>query len=214
MKKIIVVVASAMLLMAAVSQADISVNLGIIGGILNHGGTAYPADLWAGGGLMQLVWTAVGSAYSPSQISNPAGEEPGALPGYYILWSGTLGDINVWPDDQDGSVDYLDSDVGGANINAGWIYARVFEIALPVEGTWYASSLIYDTSAFNESTNVPKPLPDDIDVTQGPNSFFDDGAQAMMVPLDHGQVTLVPEPSTLALALAGVGLLVYRRFRK
>lgn len=210
MKKLITIVAALLVVGTMTVQASISINLGITGGFLDHNGTTYPADLWAGGGLMQLIWSTV-NAYSPSQISNPAGEEPGVLPGYVILWSGTLGNVDTWPDDQDGANSYDDTDVGG-NILAGYLYARVFETALPVEGTWYASSLIYDSSTAPTNGSSLPDLP--IDMTEGTDSFFADPPGARLQPLDHGQVTLVPEPSTLLLALAGVGMLVYRRFRK
>ncbi|MBU1695205.1 MAG: PEP-CTERM sorting domain-containing protein [Verrucomicrobia bacterium] len=209
MKKMVMIVVAVMLFTAVASQATISVNLAIFGSFLDHGGTAWPADEWAGGGLMQLIWSTV-SAYSPS-YGTPGGD-PVNLPGYYTLWSDTLGDISTWSDDHDGGLDYSNADVGGNNIHAGYIYARVFEIAIPVKDTWYASSLIYDTSGFAQQTNIPKPSADPIDMNDGTDSWYDAGNGFRLQPLDHGQV--IPEPSTLALALAGLGLLVYRRFRK
>jgi hypothetical protein len=211
MKKKAIVVAAALLFVAVAAQADITLALNINGAFLNHGGTAYPGDLWAGGGLMQLIWSTVNN-YSPSQISNPAGEEPHGLSGwYYVLWSGTLGDISGWSADHDGGNRYYDSDVGSQNIMAGYIYARVFDIAVPTQNTWYASSLIIAASSVN--TNMANP-DTALDMNEGTDSWYDGDLNARLQPLDHGQVTLVPEPSTLALALAGISLLVYRRFRK
>lgn len=208
MKKIITIVVAA-LFMTGIARGDISVALNVLSGVfLNHGGTSLN-DMWGGGGLMQLIWSTV-PEYSPS--TTPVGGQPGVIANYWVLWSGTIGPPEEWANDHDGGVNYSNADVGGNNINAGYIYARVFEIASPVIGTWYASSLIYSTANFGQATNIPPPVPDAVDMTDGTDSWYDTDLGFRLQPLDHGQV--VPEPSTLALALAGVGLLVYRRLRK
>ena len=113
---------------------------------------------------------------------------------------------------------YMNSHVGGNNINAGYIYARIFESAVPALDTWYASSAIYNTSLFAvrpPPVGDPLPAPSEIDVVSGAPGVIvgtGDFEGVQFNQMNDGQV--VPEPSTLLLALAGAGLLVYRRFRK
>lgn len=206
MKKVIAVVL--MLCLAGVgARAALTIDLGIAGGLLVHNGTSWPADELPGGVLFQLIWS-IYNAYSPS--TTPIGGKPGVLPGYWIVFETFLPGSSNWPDDHDGTKTYQDSDVGGNNINAGYMYARVFESGTPVIGTWYASSKIYDTSTFNTNPMLP---PSSLDITyDAPGGWFDPDIGAWFLPLNHGQV--VPEPATWAMGLMGLGLLVYRRLRK
>ncbi|MBP7829356.1 MAG: PEP-CTERM sorting domain-containing protein [Kiritimatiellae bacterium] len=218
------------LLACSVANADISVELNTaVGALMVHGGTTFDADALPAGSMIQLVWSTL-NAYSPSYTpylqSDAQGNnivQPGVGVNYWILWTGytpvsaTPGTIESAAD-IDGNFDYLNSHVGGNNVNAGYIYARIFDAAAPIVGTWYASSVIFDTSTFAvrpPAPGDPTPAPSAMDVVNGAPSTFEgtgDYEGVFFNPADHGQV--VPEPSTIMLALAGVGLLVYRRLRK
>ena len=209
MKKLVVAILTGMLAVVPFAGADISVNLTTaLGGLMIHNGTAFPGDLLPAGSLVHLVWSTANSygwtGWDGGSYTMPANS--------WIIFSGFSNQTGGWDVDLDGGANYGNAAVGGNNINAGYIYLRVFDSAAPAEGSWYASSLIYNTTSFGNSTNIPTPTPDQIEMTTGPGSTFDDGNGIYLLPLNQGQI--VPEPTTLALALAGLGLLVYRRFRK
>lgn len=219
MKKMMIVLLACLMASAGVVVADISINLTCAtGAMLIHNGTVYPGDQLAAGSMIQLIWslanayTASGNPVSQTDAQGNTIVQPTLFsPSTYLLWTGYIPGSS-WGADLDGTFDYDNADVGGNNVNAGYVYARVFDSANPSEGSWYASSLIYNTAGFAQATNVPKPTPDQVEMADGPGSTFDEGAGGYYLPLNQGQV--VPEPTTLALALAGLGLLVYRRFRK
>ncbi|MDA1043665.1 MAG: PEP-CTERM sorting domain-containing protein [Verrucomicrobia bacterium] len=101
-----------------------------------------------------------------------------------------------------------DSDVGGADVNAGFLYSILYATqSTPIIGTALAYSEIQDTSAMTDY-DPPAPAPpasaevDKIDFVGGP--VIDDGS--------HSQV--VPEPSTVALFALGLVTIAWRRWKK
>lgn len=222
------VVAVSLTLVAGGAVADISIVLNTdLGALMIHnGGTTYPDNALPSGSMIQVIWSTVnayagsGTPFAQSDAQGNNIVQPSMIgSGYYLLWTGYT-PVSANPGtiesgaDIDGNFDYDNADVGGNNINSGYLYVRIFEAADPALGTWYASSQIYNTSTFAVRPPPPgDPIPAAtfVDVCDSAPSAIEEGG-GFWNQANHGQV--VPEPSTMALALAGVGLLIYRRFRK
>lgn len=188
--------------LVASSNASISVNFTTLtGAVANPGGTT-AGDLFTGSGTIQLIWSTI-NAYSS------ASEGGGVDSGYYILWSGTLTG-GFTSDDLDGIVDYTNANVGGNNVNAGYIYGRVFDSTTITLSSYYANSGIFSTAGFADASGSPKPTPNLVDLIDSPTSVYDGDFGAYMLPMN---LNVVPEPSVLAfLGLGGLALAARRRF--
>lgn len=200
--KLITIIVS--LLLAYQAKATISVNFdSVAGGVANTGGTTL-ADLFSGSSLLQLIWSPV-DAYS---VLNPIAGVVDS--GYFILWSGTISGGVVGGDADSGAV-YSNANVGGANINNGFIYGRVFSSTAPIAGDYYAQGeRISTASPFPDASSIPTPPPGQLELVSGAGAVFDSENGLFMLPLNN---PIVPEPSVLAfLGLGGLALAARRRF--
>ena len=204
MKKITGIVSLACLMAASVSYGGISITYG----------TATALKLWDGASLVnlpvnslvQLVWSA------DSSVAIPTGTVPGAAEQYgdgdYVLFSKGTTALGGFTDTQmDASAVYQNSNVGGQNILNGYVYVLVFGSSSPIVGSYYGvSSLAFPLN--NVEVGTPPPLPNNIAVSSiGVIGPVANGGQGF-------QVQAVPEPSTVALLLVGIGLVAFRRFSR
>ncbi|MFH1184546.1 MAG: PEP-CTERM sorting domain-containing protein [Chloroflexota bacterium] len=157
----------------------------------------------AAGSLVQLIWSA-DAAYHPA-IANQLDSAGYLTSGDYILFQGGSPTALAWGGDLDGTVNYNSSQVGGAPLPSGWVYARVFDTnASPQINTWfYQTPLI---QVVNQATNVPAPLPDIVDVAPGGGSGPGGGSVMDM--------QVIPEPASLAIFGFGLVSMVMWRLRK
>lgn len=194
----------ATLIITSQSNATISVNFdSVAGGVASTGGTSL-GDLYGGSSLLQLIWSSV-NAYSSD---NAVGGSVDA--GYFILWSGTFSG-GVVGGDADGGAVYSNADVGGSNINAGYIYGRVFTSTSPILGEYFGQSALVSTaSPFPDASSNPTPPPGQLDLISGPSIVYDGPNDLFMLPMN---IEIVPEPSVLAfVGLGGLALAARRRF--
>jgi hypothetical protein len=96
---------------------------------------------------------------------------------------------------------FTNSDVGGNNINSGYLYSRIIENSSPDPNTYYWQSVItgpgltvYDE--MNPATEIAHVTAPNPPVTSTCN------------------LPMVPEPGTMGLVLAGLGMIALRRFRR
>lgn len=194
------VVIFSILLLGGSAQASISVNLKKTFNIwADSGGTVLPV-----GSLVHLVWSADDVYSAPTGGSIPSVGDQYAG-GDYLLFSAATTATSGWSGDFDGSATYNNGNVGGANINLGYVYAFVFQDGVPQAGDWYARSAMI-TGLGDASLPTPPP-PDSLDVS--PSSVA-----RMVVHPASGGYQVVPEPSTVGLLLVGIGLVAARRFRR
>ena len=192
MKKITTLVAA--FAAATVASADISVNFAASGsGLLLAGETAPSGSTVLGAGnLVQLVWSASNAGY---QSDNLGLSLVGA--GETILATATTtfgGNFNA------GSGVYGDSDVGGADINTGYFFARVFDSATPVANAYFLEMGI-EGSSLTEYSNLDA------------GSVYSDSLNDIgFTAIDAQGTRVIPEPATIGLlGIAGAGLYAARR---
>jgi len=192
MKKITTLVAA--FAAATVASADISVNFAASGsGLLLAGETAPSGSTVLGAGnLVQLVWSASNAGYQSDDLGLSlvgAGET--------ILATATTtfgGNFNA------GSGVYGDSDVGGADINTGYFFARVFDSATPVADAYFLEMGI-EGSSLTEYSNLDA------------GSVYSDSLNDIgFTAIDAQGTRVIPEPATIGLlGIAGAGLYAARR---
>ena len=188
------------------SRADIAYQLAA-SGTFDDGGSfaAGPyADL---GFLYQAIW-------GPSAPTEAATEGGGVESGHFVLFSSYAGTPiagyaenfgYIYYSDQPASAtQHNDSDVGGADINNGFVYFRLFDTAAANAGDRYYQSTPIATSGLPDVDLSSPPIPPSGIV--GLNATG--GAKVAMTG------TVVPEPTTLALiALSGM-MIAIRRARR
>lgn len=184
MKKLFLLVAIVTAITHAV-QADITVTMrNTFGCSYPNASTALPSNA-----LVQLIWS-VDNAYAApleGQIEAPAGD--------YVLFSGLTTIPGGYNTDMDGSVLYTDANVGNHNIGAGYLYIYIYQDSVPNVGDFYGRSPIVDTTISGTMTNIVNLSPSSKNV------------------LNTYTVGIVPEPSSIALLLIGLGLVGYRKLR-
>jgi hypothetical protein len=177
------------------SHADIAFQVAS-SGIYQTGGS------WAGGPwteagfLYQAIWSDL--APDMSHVATPGGGTAnGQGANEFVLFSRasvhSYGYVQ-YADTPSSDTQKRDSDVGGNNINAGYLYFRLFSTAAPVGGDKYYESAAVDTA--NDLVDIDLDgvfSPGDI----SPINATGGGPQATNRP--------IPEPTTLALlALSGL----------
>jgi len=193
MKKIISGIIG-IVLVAGLASADLGVSF-----YNNQVGVQDGAGNFLVGTTMQLIWSpteaiTVAGLYdvTPLAIRGESDGEDG-----FVLATGSTENYGFWST-MDGL--YTSTDVGGANINTGYFYVRVFnnntsdfvDFAME-EGANYVYSST-DTSTTYSENAIP-----------GPNSSVINTNQ-------NATTTTVPEPGTFGLmGLAGLGLFMARR---
>ncbi|MBN2164335.1 MAG: PEP-CTERM sorting domain-containing protein [Pontiellaceae bacterium] len=194
MKKTIVL---AMLGIASVASADIAVDIVNSAGFLKAGETAPSGTaVLPTGTLVQLIWSASAAGYQTDNLNATllnAGE--------YLLFSGNAND--VWGKFSLGTAVAGDDMVGGADINSGYFYARIFDTA---DGAIGSSFLELGLQGSDLMEYVPGPPPDGTTIY---SSSFNDTA---WTAIDSQGTTVIPEPATIGLVgVAGLGLFLARK---
>ena len=131
------------LLMHSTVSADISVNFNNQAVGIASGGVT-PSDAVPMGSLMQLIWAATGSELDSSNAFNNQVGAGKSLSGEYILDEQVT--INAFGFYGPNTGVYSDADVGGADINSGYIYLRAFDSAQG--GDFVRDFFEVDTSAW------------------------------------------------------------------
>ena len=156
------------------------------------------------GAKIQLIWSANGIT---TQLNQPAQVAGGArLAGEYLLNEGITEtvdghiDFGLW--NTIGGV-YTNANVGGANINAGYFFTRIFASADGSVGEYFLDTGEVDASLYVYDSQLP-------------STIYSDNAVPGPSPLDLNSrgtlVVAVPEPATFSLiAIAGLGAFFMRR---
>ena len=185
MKKLFLL-AALMAVAVPVAWADVTVTM------RNSSGCYYPTstDKLPAGAFVQLIWSLDNAYATPldGAIDSPAGD--------FVLFSGTTVSDGGYTNDMDGSVFYTDANVGGNPINSGYLYIYIYQDGTPQFGDFYGRSSIVATSP-GILTNLVNIAP----AVSGKNV------------LSTYTVGIVPEPSSIALLLVGLGLIGYRKLR-
>jgi hypothetical protein len=194
MKKSVIVAVLA--IAACVSYADLNVGFRASEGFYEHTGATSIVPAGSGDSLLvQLLAspdTTQDQAYAgETHYLDPTGNDVWLMD---YVWTEGTGEGSEWANFP--SQQYL-----GGTYNDGWyIYARIFESDSPVAGTWYFAG----PADLQQDTTVPPGTPQDYNMNSGPG-FGDTPDQ---------QVAVIPEPSTIMLALVGCLPIVARIIRR
>tara|TARA_E500000178_G_C17016809_1_gene753418 strand:+ start:682 stop:1275 length:594 start_codon:yes stop_codon:yes gene_type:complete len=185
----------ALVAIASIATADISVETLSNVGLLKAGETAPSGTTVLDSGvLVQLVWTASSDGYQSGGL-----EADLANDGEIILTSGAAD--QSWGRFNFGGALYTDSDVGGADVNSGYFFARVFDSAAPAVGASFVEfgrqgPALSEFDAQNAATAYT-------------GNMNDLGNWAA---IDSQGTTVIPEPATIGLlGIASAGLFAARR---
>lgn len=207
MKKLIII-AAVVAAIAGVAKADLAVKW-FNDQIIVDDGSGGLAD----GALVQLLWSATGI-----QTSGGGGfaVQGGALlQGEYLLaqtttfgsGGATPPDFGLWAPTQG---IWFNSDVGGADINSGFFFTRIFNADGALGETFLDTGEV-DASAwvYDDGTGKVPPVPD-------PNTIYQlnaiPGPAFSTVLLDTNGSTVIPEPATVGLmGIAGLGMFLARK---
>ena len=188
------------------SRADIAYQLAA-DGTFADGGDFDNGPHAALGFLYQAIW-------GPSEPTGAATPGGGVESGHFVLFSSNastpitgytenFGYI-YYSDQAASATQHTDSDVGGANINDGFLYFRLFDTAAANGGDRYYQSTSIATSTLPDVDLSSPPIP--------PSGIVGLNATGGSPQAMTG--TVVPEPTTLALiALSGM-MIAIRRARR
>jgi len=187
-KKVITMAMVAMI--AGIAAADLAINWD------NANQPVY--DVGGSGGVgpfiesakIQLMWSATGAITTP-------GEYALLEPGEYALDTQVNGGYGLWAGF--GGI-YTSADVGGADINVGFFFTRVYE-ATGAGGEMFVDVALGDAADFVYSATDPL------------TTFTDNGLGGAPAWIDqNGTTVVIPEPATLGLmGIAGLGMFLARR---
>ena len=192
MKKIALI--SLVMLLSRVAMANISINL-TLSGYVNNG-----TDFLTSDRLVQFIWCQT----DPSSSSAVYGSAQYLASGEHLLWSSTTYTYGHSTSDMDSTMPpsgYDNSYAGGAAINSGYIFARVFGSSTVSASTKYYQSTAVAPTLLTYSALDPSSIIN-YNISSNPNT----SANLSMVT--------VPEPSTVGLLLLGAGLVALRRMRR
>ena len=190
MKKIISILIATSF--AGVAFADIAIELKNNGGVVTTDGTTN-----VGKAFVQLIWTA-----STPEAQAGIGATLGS--GEFLLNSliTTDGFAGTWSDQPIGVLTYVDADVGGADINDGYFFVRMFDNTATGLGDFYLQQYQQGIPLAESNPDVGAPPP-----PYNSNTFL--GGDLSL----GNQV--IPEPAVAALlGIFGGGLLITRRIFK
>lgn len=217
MKKNIFLAVMSCLMLTASAHADEGIRWRSYTYFLKVGGNPanYPADYIPADTLRLLIWSA-----SAPPVVDYAQSSTGIGAGEYILWSSAVDPLRAGDTVTSGGVFNFsatpivktDAAVGGNNINAGYIYSRIFSSVNPVAGSYYYQSLANFGPAITEYNAV------DLNTILAHNTT---SVEEVLELLDtnnptaqNGMYTVVPEPGSLLLAFPVLGVMAVRRMRR
>ena len=181
-------------LVAGVASAELDINFGndatAVAGV-GSGGTVDVGEV-----LGQLIWTA-------SVPTAQAGDNAALGTGEFLLAS-VLSPSGFWGTFDEGLSTYVDLDVGGADINAGYFLVRLFDDSAKAEDDWY---LQFDLAGpvLTEYDIVPRPTP------YLTANLMPGGSTIDLDDATYGYQA-IPEPTVAALlGIFGSSMLVGRR---
>jgi hypothetical protein len=180
---------------AGVASADLAVNAKNQTPLVREGFTEVgPGQGLEAGAYVQLLWSADNTGYQSDDLNDSllnAGE--------YLLREGYAGNVGLFNLTSDPA--FTSADVGGADINAGYFYARVFERGTVAPGDFFLEMGITGPTLTAYDPLVPTST-----------YSFNMGADLTEVWIDAQGTTVVPEPATIGLmGIAGLGLVLARR---
>jgi len=196
MKKIVILICITMI--ASFGIADLAINWkNTSKGIYDVGGSGSTGPFITDG-LAQLIWSPTGIQTGTPGAYNVVG---GALlPGEILLTSTfTTPNYGFWS-----SVDdiYTNADVGGANINTGKFFTRIFQDHNASAGVFFIDVGEVDASAWVYNPGPPA----------DPQTVYGDNAVPATTTINANNTAVIPEPGTFGLmGLAGLGLFMARR---
>ena len=187
----------------SVGWADLSVSWKNSNVGLQSDGTYLPD-----GTLIQLIWSANGIT---TQTNMPYQVEGGArLAGEFLLSSRVTETVNgdsnygLWNQESGNAPVYDNSDVGGANINSGYFFTRVFTSDGSV-GEYFLDTGQVDASLYVYDAQNASTIYKENAIPGGAGSTLDLNSRGTLV-------AAVPEPATFSLiAIAGLGAFFMRR---
>ncbi|MEI6166777.1 MAG: PEP-CTERM sorting domain-containing protein [bacterium] len=192
MKKIILFGMS--IFLSGIAMASISINLTLTGNVDN--GTVTP---WSTSDrLVQLIWS------KDAPVSSAIfGTTDYLATGEYLLWSSTALAYGKSLTDMDAAAVYSTSAQysGSQDINSGYIFARVFGSSTVVSSTKYFES-VYSASVPGTLTSYS---------ALDPSSVINYNISSVSQTAATQTMTVVPEPSSVALFALGLGVLALRR---
>jgi len=198
------VVIAACFCLASTSHADINIAWWSSSGAYAHGAD-YTNGPWPNPlGLRQLIWSSV----DPTNLVPDLADVNYLDANSFLLFAystNVLADGAYWDPSyiNDGAeLVFSDADVGGNDINNGYLYSRIFQDPTPTNGMWYLQS---DPTGPALPAYDPQNL-NIIDYDSTPN----DGNST---PFELNQ-QVIPEPATWAFMGLGVLAIVIRRLRK
>ncbi|MBP7274795.1 MAG: PEP-CTERM sorting domain-containing protein [Kiritimatiellae bacterium] len=206
--------------LTASALADIAVAYKSTMYFVDNGATdplVYPDDYLPEDALHILIWSPLGvPAFDYAQPGTGVG---GGNPDYveYVLYSSNVDEIRAEHDDSrddSGRFDYSgfafvfnDSDVGGLDINSGYLYSRIFSTSNPAAGSWY-----YQSEAV-QGPSLAEYVPLNPIILEHTTSLATGELQQRQMGVGTGMYQVIPEPATGVLALTALGMLIYRRRR-
>lgn len=200
MKKVMSICA-AVVAVAGVASADLSVDwFNTSVAVTDDGATSFIND-----NLVQLIWSASSDSLAAGGYAVAGGS---ALAGEYILNSTTDHAANppvgFWGPL---AAVYGGADVGGADINTGYFFTRVFETATADAGTAFYDTARVDASAWVYDNLVPG--------STYSQEFLENNtpyAAGGSLDVNANGTTVIPEPATIGLmGIAGLGMFLARR---
>jgi len=193
---------SVITLLAFNSKADLSISF-----VNNsHGITTGASTFLPEGSLVQLIWSPVDNV--TSRLISGAGVGGALKPGEFLLVASDTSEptpfgYGSWKAVPGG---YDSSDVGGADINTGYFFARIF-VNNAAYGTPY-----YETTAVNAADWMFDPTDPGNQKPYDDSIVANDGGSNLSIAIQANSTTVIPEPGTFGLmGLAGLGLFMARR---
>ena len=181
-------------LVAGIAYADIDIEFDNTGGTVTEGGSGGTVGIDVV--LAQLIWTA--------SVPTAQAGIGGALGTGEVLLdtvTTTLGMWGTWGDQDQPVETYLDSDVGGVNINNGYFFVRLFDIANTAVDDYYLQWESAEWSpALTEYNTEPRPT-----------QYLTD-TKLFAADIDEHGNQVIPEPAVAGLiGIFGAGMIFARR---
>jgi hypothetical protein len=180
---------------AGVASADLAVNAKNQTPLVREGFTSIgPGQGLEAGAYVQLLWKADNAGYQSDDLA-----ESLLNPGEYLLRDGYADNVGLF--NLTSSPAFTDADVGGADVNTGYFYARIFERGTVAPGDFFLEM------------GIQGPTLTEFDPLVAPSTYsLNMGLDVAEVWIDSQGTTVVPEPATIGLmGIAGLGLVLARR---